>query len=95
MEELHVHLVIHHDPVAVDDAEWERLRLVTQEVVSGIDGGLSMHSFRLVRGRGMPRLVFDLAVPYGVDQENIRRDLRLRMVEAGVMNPVTMRMDEQ
>ena len=95
MEELHVHLVIHHDPVAVDDAEWERLRLVTQEVVSGIGGGLSMHSFRLVRGRGMPRLVFDLVVPYGVDQEAVRRDLRLRMVEAGVMNPVTMRMDEQ
>ena len=95
LEELNVHLVIHHDPVAVDDAEWGRLRDVTESVVAGIDGGMSVHSFRLVRGRGMPRIVFDLAVPYGVDQENVRRELRLRMVEAGVMNPVTVRMDEQ
>ena len=94
LRELNVHLVIHHDPVAVDDAEWERLRLVTQEVVSGIDGGLSMHSFRLVRGRGMPRLVFDLAVPYGMDQESVRLTLRERIVEAGVTNPVTVRFDE-
>ena len=95
LRELNVHLVIHHDPVAVDDAEWGRLRGVTESVVAGIDGGMSVHSFRLVRGRGMPRIVFDLAVPYGVDQENVRRELRLRMVEAGVMNPVTVRMDEQ
>ena len=95
MEELNVHLVIHHDPVAVDDAEWGRLRELTEEIVAGIDGDMSVHSFRLVRGRGMPRLVFDLAVPYGVDQEQLRMILRQRMVEEGVMNPVTVRMDQK
>ena len=95
MEELNVHLVIHHDPVAVDDAEWGRLRALTEEIVAGIDGDMSVHSFRLVRGRGMPRVVFDLAVPYGVDQEQLRMILRQRMVEEGVMNPVTVRMDQK
>ena len=94
MRELNVHLVIHHDPVAVNDAEWGRLRAIVETVAAGIDKGLSVHSFRLVRGRGMPRLVFDLAVPYGVDQEAVRRKLRERMVESGITNPVTVRFDE-
>ncbi len=94
LRELNVHLVIHHDPVAVNDAEWGRLRSIVETVAAGVDERLSVHSFRLVRGRGMPRLVFDLAVPYGVDQEALRRTLRERMVEAGITNPVTVRFDE-
>jgi len=94
LRELNVHLVIHHDPVAVNDAEWGRLRQQVEQIARGLDERLSVHSFRLVRGRGMPRLVFDLAVPYGVDQEEVRMSLRERMVEAGITNPVTVRFDE-
>ena len=94
LRELNVHLVIHHDPVAVNDAEWGRLREQVEQIARGLDERLSVHSFRLVRGRGMPRLVFDLAVPYGVDQEEVRMSLRERMVEAGITNPVTVRFDE-
>ena len=94
LRELNVHLVIHHDPVAVNDAEWGRLRSIVEKVAAGVDARLSVHSFRLVRGRGMPRLVFDLAVPYGMDQESVRLTLRERIVEAGVTNPVTVRFDE-
>ena len=94
LRELNVHLVIHHDPVPVNDAEWGRLRERVEQVARGLDQRLSVHSFRLVRGRGMPRLVFDLAVPYGMDQETVRLDLRERMVEAGITNPVTVRFDE-
>ena len=94
LRELNVHLVIHHDPVAVNDAEWGRLRSIVEAVAAGVDARLSVHSFRLVRGRGMPRLVFDLAVPYGMDQESVRLTLRERIVEAGVTNPVTVRFDE-
>ena len=94
LRELNVHLVIHHDPVPVNDAEWGRLRERVEQVARGLDQRLSVHSFRLVRGRGMPRLIFDLAVPYGMDQETVRLDLRERMVEAGITNPVTVRFDE-
>ena len=94
LRELNVHLVIHHDPVAVNDAEWGRLRVLVEKTAAELDERLSVHSFRLVRGRGMPRLVFDLAVPYGMDQEKVRLELRGRMVEAGITNPVTVRFDE-
>ena len=94
LRELNVHLVIHHDPVAVNDSEWGRLRSLVEQTAKAVDERLSVHSFRLVRGRGMPRLVFDLAVPYGMDQEQLRLILRQRMVEAGITNPVTIRFDE-
>ena len=95
LRELNVHLVIHHDPVAVNDSEWGRLRELVDQVTQATDERLSVHSFRLVRGRGMPRLVFDLAVPYGMDQEGVRLTLREKMVEAGITNPVTIRFDEE
>lgn len=95
LRELNVHLVIHHDPVAVNDAEWGRLRELVEQAARATDERLSVHSFRLVRGRGMPRLVFDLAVPYGMDQEAVRLTLREKIVEAGVTNPVTIRFDEE
>ena len=94
LRELNVHLVIHHDPVAVNDSEWGRLRSLVEQTAQAVDERLSVHSFRLVRGWGMPRLVFDLAVPYGMDQEGVRMTLRQRMVEAGITNPVTIRFDE-
>ena len=94
LRELNVHLVIHHDPVPVNDAEWGRLRALVEQAARGLDERLSVHSFRLVRGRGMPRLVFDLAVPYGMDQETVRLELRGKMVDAGITNPVTIRFDE-
>ena len=94
LRELSVHLVIHHDPVPVNDAEWGRLRELVEQTAKNVDERLSVHSFRLVRGRGMPRLVFDLAVPYGMDQESVRQTLREKMVEAGITNPVTVRFDE-
>ena len=95
LRELNVHLVIHHDPVAVNDAEWGRLRELVEKLARQVDERLSVHSFRLVRRRGMPRLVFDLAVPYGMDQEQVRLTLRERMVEDGITNPVTIRFDEE
>lgn len=92
--ELNIRLVIHHDPVAVNDAEWLRLRELVEEIAGKIDERLSVHSFRLVRGRGTPRLVFDLTVPYGVEQEALRRSITDALESRGVKYPVTVRFDE-
>ena len=75
LEELNVRLVIHFDPVAVNDAEWERLHSVVERIVAEIDPQLSVHSFRLVRTQSVPRLVFDVSIPYGMTgQEPQLRD---------------------
>lgn len=66
LENLNVHLVIHYDPVVVNDEEWNEMRAVVEEIVSEIDPALSIHDFRIVRGASLPKLVFDVAVPYAV-----------------------------
>lgn len=97
LEELNVHLVIHHDPVPVHDGEWARLRAVIGEIVAGIGEGMEVHSFRLVRSREQQRLVFDLAIPYKMagEKELIRARIEEEMAARGERYPVVVRFDER
>lgn len=63
-EKLNVHLVIHYDPVLVNDKEWNELKHCVETIINKIDPELSMHDFRMVRGANQTKLVFDVAVPY-------------------------------
>jgi len=96
LEELNVHLVIHHDPVAVNDAEWGRLRELVEAIVRDIDGRMSVHSFRLVRSHGTPRVVFDVAVPYGMAsrEEELRAQILAQLEERGEQCQCVVRFDE-
>jgi len=96
LRELNVHLVIHHDPVAVNDAEWGRLRAVVEQIVAAIDPRMSVHSFRLVRGREEPRLVFDVAVPYGMAnrEEELRTQIKGELAARGETCQTVIRFDE-
>lgn len=97
LRELNVHLVIHHDPVAVNDAEWERLRGMVEGIVRELDERLSVHSFRLVRSHKESRLVFDLAIPYAMagEKEQIRARIVEEMAARGEKYPVVVRFDEK
>ena len=64
LAEENLQLVIHYDPVLMDDAEWSRMRDFVEKIVREVDPELSFHDFRLVRGACQTKLVFDLAVPY-------------------------------
>ncbi len=65
LRELNVHLVIHYDPVDVEDQQWQSLRLAVEQIAFRIDPRLSVHDFRLLREEKL-RLVFDLDVPFSV-----------------------------
>ena len=80
LAELNVHLVIHYDPVLVNDGEWNEMRRMVQEIVLEIDPALSIHDFRMARGAKQAKLVFDLAVPY--DSQNQRKELKQQIDEA-------------
>ena len=69
LEALHVHLVIHYDPVVEDDAEWNAMRQAVEGVVAAVSPRLSVHDFRLVRGAKQTKMVFDLAVPYDMTDQ--------------------------
>lgn len=79
-DELHVHLVIHYDPVVLDDAEWNEMREIMDEIIAKIDPRLSMHDFRVVRSSRKTKLMFDLAVPYSMRDRH--REIKEQIDEA-------------
>ena len=72
-----VHLVIHYDPVVSDDPELQRLKERCQELLRQQDDRLTLHDFRMIQGQRHMNLVFDVALPSDLRQQQrqIRSDL--------------------
>lgn len=62
-----VHLVIHHDPMAVNDSETERLKQAVVEILKEVDPRLELHDFRVLQNDASVSLTFDMILP-----ENLR-----------------------
>jgi len=58
-----IHLVIHYDPVVVNDPELDRMRTLVTAILKVKDERLSIHDFRMVPGSGHTNLIFDVALP--------------------------------
>ena len=72
-----VHLVIHYDPVVADDPELQRLKELCQMLLQKEDERLTLHDFRMIPGRRHMNLIFDVALPTELwqQQRQIRSDL--------------------
>ena len=64
-EELGCNAVIHMDPIAADDEETVRVKGQMAELVKAMDGNITIHDFRMVRGITHTNLIFDIVVPFG------------------------------
>ena len=58
-----VHLVIHYDPIVVDDPVLTALKQKVLCLLQAKDPRLSLHDFRMVPGKRHMNLVFDVALP--------------------------------
>lgn len=79
LRELHVHLVIHYDPIVTDDEELNRMRALVEKEIRTIDPALTMHDFRMVRGPGHTNLIFDLVIPFSMAER--KTELKRRIDE--------------
>lgn len=66
LKELGVHLVIHYDPVPVNDAEYNEMRVIMGRIIADLNPDFSIHDFRILRTQSQSRLIFDLGVPYNM-----------------------------
>ena len=58
-----VHLVIHYDPIVIDNPELTALKNKVLCLLQTRDPRLSLHDFRMVPGKRHMNLVFDVALP--------------------------------
>ena len=72
-----VHLVIHYDPVVTDDPELQRLKERCTALLQQQDNRLTLHDFRMIQGQRHMNLVFDVALPSDLlqQQRQIRSEL--------------------
>lgn len=63
-ENMNVDLVLHMDPVKVNDLETELYRAKVVEAIHQIDPKWGFHDFRIVSGPTHVNLVFDLVIPF-------------------------------
>ncbi len=59
-----VELVIHMDPIVTDDEEVTRAWRELKKIAKQIDERLTVHDFRIVRGRTHTNLIFDVVIPF-------------------------------
>ena len=84
-KELNIDLVIHYDPIVTDDAELDALRERIERALSAYDPRLSVHDFRMVRGKQHTNVIFDMVVPEDLQAEtpNLRRLVNETLQQAG------------
>ena len=58
-----IHLVIHHDPVVVDDPELNHFHQSVEQVLKQISPELRTHDFRMCKTPTHINLIFDIALP--------------------------------
>lgn len=76
-----VYLVIHMDPISMDNAQISELRQQTFQVLTSIDSSFTMHDFRVVDGQKQINLIFDVVVSYEYTQKDIAA-LKNKITEA-------------
>ena len=75
-----VHLVLHYDPVVMGDAEQDRIHSVVADILKEMDERISIHDFRMVRGKGHTNLIFDAALPPELMKN--KKDIKRRLDES-------------
>lgn len=62
MKDMNVHLVLHLDPIEVDDVETNELKSKITTILTELKGFKSIHDFRLVKGATHTNVLFDALV---------------------------------
>ena len=73
-----VYLVIHMDPIDVNNEHVAALREQVDAALREIDETLSMHDFRVVDGERQINLIFDVVVPFSYDND-AKRELMMQI----------------
>lgn len=77
---LGIFLVMHMDPVEVRDEYILKVKTEVEDVVQNIDERLTIHDFRLVKGKKQINLIFDMVVPHEYTQDK-EDEVRLQVLE--------------
>ncbi|TAH74895.1 MAG: cation transporter [Anaerolineaceae bacterium] len=73
LEKMDIFLVIHMDPVEMNDLMVIEKRDMVTDIIKSQDEKASIHDFRVVNGEYQINLIFDLVIPYSYTKEEEQR----------------------
>mgnify|MGYP005762284267 FL=1 len=81
-----MNLVIHMDPIITDDPQLNELRREVLSIVTGLNEGITMHDFRMVRGYSHTNVIFDIVVPSSCKRsgDDLKKELQQKI---SALNP--------
>ena len=79
MKTLHIFLVIHMDPIEINDERVRRARRQTEHILNNIDPVLSMHDFRMVDGEKQINLIFDVVIDEQHSPDELRAQIKTEL----------------
>lgn len=82
-EKLGILVVIHMDPIEVDNEQVNCLKSMVVSIIGKIDPALSLHDFRIVSGESHTNLIFDVVVPFSLmkEAEAIKQNIQEKVWE--------------
>ena len=84
-------MLVHIDPIAVDDPIADRYHEMTLGIVRAIDPEFNIHDFRVVNGAARVNLIFDVAIPFGGRLTEAEVETRIKEAFAAIdpkLNPM-------
>lgn len=80
LEKLDIFLVIHMDPIEVNDAAVMEKKEMVTSIIQSLEKKATLHDFRVVNGEHQINLIFDLVVPHSYSKDEEQR-LLSRIIE--------------
>ncbi len=81
LREMGIFLVIHMDPIEINDQKVVEKKEVVIQVVKDLEPKSNIHDFRVVNGENHINLIFDLVVPFSYNEQQ-EQELLLKIEEA-------------
>ena len=78
--ELGCSAVIHMDPICLDDEKTNEMKQKVAGIVSGMEGNVSFHDFRIVQGPTHTNLIFDVVVPNDFEKNIFNNNDNKKMI---------------
>jgi cation diffusion facilitator family transporter len=80
LREMSIFLVIHMDPVEINDSKVIEKKKMVVDAVKNIEPKANIHDFRIINGEEQINLIFDLVIPYSYNEKQ-EEALKLKIEE--------------
>ncbi len=81
LHKLNIHLTIHMDPIYIDDPDTNKYKHLIEQFIEKENKGYRFHDFRILSGEKRVNLIFDMIIPYEIDNEETRKNIKNDLLE--------------